>query len=314
MNSELRGKVALVTGGTDGIGKEIARGLARSGYGVLLVGRDAEKGERARWELRNSAVGANVQFLRADLSLVREANRLADEVSGRWPALHRLVHCAGVVHGRRELTSEGVESNFAINYLSRFVLSERLLPLLEKAGQPGHAARIVIVGGAAQNGTVHYDDVNLTKRFGILRVVGQFCQANDLFTVEFARRLAAGPERPAVTITSLKLGVVKTSIRRDFPLWMKWLVPLVFDPLLGQTAEEAAASALRLLLDEEFEGVTGALFLKIKKFKPIVLSERLIDPEEGRRLWALSKHLMANGMDSQAFCRHLTLKPQNEPE
>ena len=222
MHSEPRGKVALVTGGTDGIGKEISRGLARSGYGVILVGRDAEKGERARRELRNSEGEADVQFLRADLSLVREANRLADEVSGRWPGLHRLVHCAGVVQGRRELTSEGVESNFAINYLSRFVLSERLLPLLEKAGEPGPAARIVIVGGAAQNGTIYYDDVNLTKRFGILRVVGQFCQANDLFTIELARRLGAGRERPAVTITSPKLGQQQ---RSAYPLIRRWCLP-----------------------------------------------------------------------------------------
>ncbi len=110
-------KNALVTGGTDGVGKEVARGLARAGHRVVLVGRDADKGARVEREIREMTGNAEVQFLQADLSLVREANRLTDEIAGRWPALHYLVHSAGVVRGRRELTVEGIESNFAINYL-----------------------------------------------------------------------------------------------------------------------------------------------------------------------------------------------------
>ncbi len=284
-------KNALVTGGTDGVGKEVARGLARAGHRVILVGRDADKGTQVEREMRETTGNADIQFLQADLSLVREANRLANEIAARWPTLHYLVHSAGVVRGRRELTAEGVESNFAINYLGRFALTGRLLPLLGAAGQPGEAARIVIVSGAARNGAIHFDDVNLTTNFTTLRAVWQFCQANDVFTVELARRLVVDDCR--VTITSLKLGVVKTNIRREFPRWMQWLVPLVFDPLLAQTPQEAAASALRLLLAEDLEGVTGALFSKIRKLKRVVPTARVHDPEEGRRLWELSERLVA---------------------
>src|SRR5579859_1098132 len=119
-------KNALVTGGTDGVGKEVARGLASAGHRVILVGRDAGKGTRVEREMRETTGNAEVWFLQADLGLVREAVRLAGEIAGRWPELHYLVHSAGVVRGRRELTAEGVESNFAINYLSRFVLTGRL--------------------------------------------------------------------------------------------------------------------------------------------------------------------------------------------
>ena len=289
-------KNALVTGGTDGVGKEVARGLARAGRRVVLVGRDADKGARVEREIRETTGNADVQFQQADLSLVREANRLADEIAGRWPVLHYLVHSAGDARGRRELTAEGVESNFAINYLSRFALTERLLPLLEAAGQPGKAARIMIVSGAAQNGTIHFDDVNLTANFTTLRAVWQFCQANDVFTVELARRLAETDGDPRVTITSLKLGVVKTNIRREFPRWMQWLVPLVFDPLLGQAPQEAAESALRLLLAEDLEGATGVLFSKIKTLKQVIPTARVRDPEDGRRLWELSEHLTMKGL------------------
>jgi NAD(P)-dependent dehydrogenase (short-subunit alcohol dehydrogenase family) len=105
------------------------------------------------------------------------------------------------VRGRRDLTAEGIESNFAVNYISRFALTNRLIPLLDAAGRPGEAARVVIIGGAAQNGTIYFDDANLTSNFGTLRAVGQFCQANDVFTVEMARRLEAGNGAPKVTTT-----------------------------------------------------------------------------------------------------------------
>lgn len=291
MSSRSRGKTALVTGGTDGIGKEIARGLARQGVRLIVVGRNGEKGARAEQDLRLSTNNPDVDFLRADLGLMSEVKRLANEVVERWPSLNYLVHDAGVVLGRRELTAEGIESNFAINYLSRFVLTRQLLPLLAATGRPDAVARIVVVSGAAQHGKVHFDDVNLTANFATLRAILQSCRANDLFTVELARRVSMEPAHPCVTITCLKIGVVKTNIRQGFPGWMKLLVPLLFDPLLGQTPHEAARAALRLLLAEDLEGVTGTLFLKIRKLTQVPANAHPLDPEEGPRLWQLSEQL-----------------------
>lgn len=290
-------KNAVVTGGTDGIGKEIARGLALAGHRLILVGRDADKGARATQELLEITGHAGVRFIQGDLSLVNEANRLAVEVVRHFPLVHYLVHSAGVVRGWRELTSEGVESNFAINFLSRFALTRELLPALTAAGEVGDAARIVIISGAARNGRIYFDDVNLTNNFGILRVVSQFCQANDLFTVELSRRLALDGINQHVTVTCLKIGVVKTNIRRDFPRWMKWLVPVLFDPLLGQTPQDAAEPALRLLLSEEFEGVTGALFLKIKKFRRLMPGFAVRDRAAGNQLWELCHRLAGSALN-----------------
>jgi NAD(P)-dependent dehydrogenase (short-subunit alcohol dehydrogenase family) len=287
------GRVALVTGGTDGIGKEVARGLGRGGATVLVVGRDEAKGRRAEEELRSSTANDSIFFIRADLSLMREVERLAVEVGRLAPALHYLVHSAGIVSGRRVVTGEGLESNFAVNFLSRFVLTTRLLPSLRAAGKPGHAARVVIVSGAARNGRVHFDDVNLTGKFTTVGAVRQFCAANDLFTIEFARRLADPDTRPRVTVTCLKLGAVRTAIRRGFPWWMKVLVPLVMDPLLGQTPEEAAQDVLGLVGGPDFEGTSGALFLKIRKLKRIPSPAHLV-PDDGLRLWRLSEQLVAS--------------------
>jgi retinol dehydrogenase 12 len=286
-------ETALVTGGTDGIGKAIARRLALAGAEVFIVGSDPEKGTRAADELRAAAGHDRVHFMQADLGLVRDTDRLADVIKARIPRLHRLVLCAGVVRGNRLLTAEGIESNFAINYLSRFVLTERLMPLLRATGKPGAAARIVVIGGAAMNGTIHYDDINLTGRFGILRAVPQFCQANDLFVIEQARRLAERAGPPSVTITTLKAGVVRTNIRRDFPWWMKLLVPLVADPLLGQEPDAIAASAVRLLVDPAFEGQSGLMFTQIRRFKAVEPGLRTRDVGEGKRFWDFSARLTA---------------------
>jgi len=184
-----------------------------------------------------------------------------------------------------------MEANFAINYLSRFSLSVGLLPLLEASASNRHRSRILFISGAAKNGTIHFDDVNLTTRFGTLRAILQFCQANDVLTVELADRLAkAGNAR--VTVSCLKVGVVKTNIRREFPAWMKWLVPLVMDPFLALSPQRVATEALRLLIDLEFEGLTGALFQFIRTFRAIDVPMTVRDPHLRQRLWDFSEQLV----------------------
>ena len=283
-------ETALVTGGTDGIRKAIALGLAHSGCRVVVAGRDADKGVRVESEIRRSTRNAHVHFVQADLSLTREADRLAAEISRGCSTLSYLVHSAGIVRGQWELTTEGLESNFAVNYVSRFALSLRLLPLLAASGRPSRASRIVIINGAATNGKIYFDDVNLTGRFGTVRAILQSCQANDAFTVEFADRLVQAGEARA-TISCLKVGVVRTNIRRQFPRWMKWLVPLIMDPLFALSPQEVAGEGLRLLLGPEFEGATGGLFMFIRRFKAMGLPQTLRDPHMRSQLWQLSERI-----------------------
>jgi NAD(P)-dependent dehydrogenase (short-subunit alcohol dehydrogenase family) len=291
-------RTALVTGGTDGIGKAIAARLASDGHRGLVVGRDATKAARVEAELRERTGNADVHALVADLTLVREAVRLAREVCARAPALHYLVHSAGIVRGRYVVSEEGIESNFAVNYVARFALTSRLLPALSAGSVPGASSRILIVSGAARGGTIHFEDPNLSRSFGTVRAVSQFCQANDVFAIELARRLQAEPLGP--TITCLKIGVVRTGIRREFPLWMRVLVPLLMDPLLAMEPDAAAARAHALLTQPGYEGVTGRHFLLIKRFQPVVLDAAALDPETGRRLWDLSERLVAAVLRSTA--------------
>ena len=289
MKDQLKNRTALVTGGTDGIGKEIARALAELGAQLIIVGRDGDKGARAEGDIRASTNNPDVEFVRADLSLVREANRLGDDLADRCSELHYLVHSAGIVRGRRVITDEGLESNFATNYLSRFALTVRLLPLLQAAGRPGKSARILLVAHPGFDGTIHYEDINLATNFSMIRAFKQFHYANDVFAAQLARRLTVAGERPSVMISCLHPGPTKTNIDKEMPLWMKSLVRFVVHPLFSRTPDVPAAAAVKLLLADEFEGESGALFSMVGKFKRVAVPRSAQDSEEGERLWALSE-------------------------
>jgi NAD(P)-dependent dehydrogenase (short-subunit alcohol dehydrogenase family) len=295
-------RTALVTRGTDGIGKAIARELALNSMRVIIVGRNVDKGNRAEQELREAAANDEIHFLPSDLSLICDVDRLASQLAARWPILHRVVLCAGIVRGYFSRTSEGIETNFAVNYLSRFVLAQALLPSLIAGGRAEDPARVLVIGGAALDGKINYEDVNFAKRFNTVRVVSQFCEANDVFVVALARRIAARPQSH-VTVAALKVGVVRTNIRRQFPLWMKLIVPLLFDPLIARSPKQIADSARRLLLGLDFERVTGAMFLHIRRFKIVEPGRRTSDPSEGRRLWNLSSQL-ADEARASGECGH----------
>jgi NAD(P)-dependent dehydrogenase (short-subunit alcohol dehydrogenase family) len=284
-------RTALVTGGTDGIGKAIARTLASMGHRTIIVGRNATKGHLAAMELRERTSNQHVEFIRADLSRVRDTDALASTISGRCSALHYLIHSAGVIYGRRELTSEGVELMFATNFLNRYVLTRALLPLIEATGRRDDPSRLLFVSGAARGGRIDYDDPSLGTGFSLIRAVRQFCLANDLFALSLAHRLHQSDDGGRVAVACIKLGVVKTNIRREFPRWMKVIVPLIIDPLLAQSPDAAASSALHVLAEASPNDPTNVLFTKIRRLKRLWPSDQLLDRQEWERLWSSADRL-----------------------
>ena len=285
----MQNKNVIISGGSDGVGKEIAIGMATLGFRLLIVGRDAEKGARVRSEIQTKTKNHHIQFLRADLSLISEADRLCNAIIDRFTEIHYLIHCAGIIHSQWELTEEGIEKNFATNYLSRFYITQRLLPVMMKSGEPGYAARILVVNGAVKNGRVNYDDVNLTNNFSLFRFVSQQCRANDLFATEMAERLDQ-QNKKSVIINNYKLGVVKTNIRKTFPTWLLTAV-YVLDPLIGMSPDQAARPALELLVNRKYEGQSGA-YIKILRFHKLKGTVNEKDLSDRKRLWELSERLI----------------------
>src|SRR5919197_1263276 len=179
----------FITGATDGLGRRVAELLAERGDDVLVHGRSPEKVEAVAREI--GAAGGYV----ADLASLEEVRRLATEVRSEREQLHALINNAGLTEPERTESEDGYELGFAVNYLSHFVLTLELLPLLE-ASSP---ARIVNVASIGQQ-EIDFDDVMLEGGYDGYRSYAQSKLAQILFTIELAERL--GPAS-GVTVDAL---------------------------------------------------------------------------------------------------------------
>jgi NAD(P)-dependent dehydrogenase (short-subunit alcohol dehydrogenase family) len=280
-------RTALITGGTGGIGKALAGRLARDGFQVTIVGRNAERGAAAQRDIQAAVPAARVDFIQADLSLMREVKRLAEAVRARHEHLDLLVHSAGAIHTRRILTEEGMEATFTTDYLSRFYLTELLMDHLRASGG-GRVLNIAAAGSGM--GRLHFDDLHGERKISGMRGLGQAQFANDVHTLELARRLNGA----AVTVNAMHPGMVDTGIRREFPGWLNRLLGFLFARWV-MTPEEGAAAPYALLTSPEYEDVSGGLF---QREKPLSPSEKTADPALGRRLWESSQRLVAEALEA----------------
>lgn len=267
----LDGKVVLVTGSTDGIGKQTAYILARKGAGVLLHGRNPSKGERVQEEIRRTTGNTRLQFMLAELSSAQEIRRLADQIREGHDHLDVLINNAGTFERDLKVTGEGLETTFAVNYLSMFRLVHELLDLLKRSA----SGRIVNVASASHwnartmdwnllQGRAHYDGY---------RAYAQSKLAVVLFTYALARRL----EGTGVTANCLHPGVIKTKLLRAG-----------FGNHPGETPEKGARTSVYLALSPEVEGISGRYFEECKPVPSSPISRNLELQEE---LWRISEEL-----------------------
>ncbi len=174
-------RIALVTGSTDGLGREVARRLAAEGAHVLIHGRNVERGQEVVDEIAASGKGS-ARFYRADFASLAEVRRLADEIGRDYSRLDLLVNNAGIIARERALSHDGVEMTFAVNYLSGYLLTYRLLPLIEK----GRSPRIVNVSSLAA-APIDFADVMLERGYSSGRAYGQSKLAQVMFTIDLAQ-------------------------------------------------------------------------------------------------------------------------------
>jgi NAD(P)-dependent dehydrogenase (short-subunit alcohol dehydrogenase family) len=266
---ELAGKTALVTGATDGVGKLVAEALAQRGARVLIHGRNAERGAAVLAAMG----GAPHAFCRADLASLAEVRDLAADVLKRTDRLDILVNNAGVgsksrgVSGR-EVSRDGHELRFAVNYLAPFLLTHLLLPTIKRSAP----ARIVNVSSAGQQ-AIDFDDVMLTRGYDGVRAYCQSKLAQILFTIELAERLKAG----GVTVTALHPATyMNTTMVRT----------------AGHTpiskVEDGADAVLNLAVGPALEGRTGLYFNRKQEARA---DPQAYDARARAALWALSLRL-----------------------
>jgi NAD(P)-dependent dehydrogenase (short-subunit alcohol dehydrogenase family) len=278
MNTALLGKVCLITGGTRGIGRETARGVANMGATVVVAGRDQGLTDHVVRSLVAETGNPAITGLVADLSVQSEVVRLAGAFRTAHHRLDILVNNAGAIFDTRQVNADGVEMTWALNHLAPFRLTHELRDLLV-ASAP---ARIVTVASNAHMmARMDFDDLQGTRGYSGWRAYGQSKLANILFTVELARRLSG----MQVTANAAHPGFVASNFgmtgQRTPMMQVGWQVARLF----ARSPEAGAQTSVYLAASPEVEGVTGTYFADRK---PAFTSGAARDLAAARRLWVVS--------------------------
>jgi retinol dehydrogenase 14 len=262
--------IVLVTGATDGIGRETARELVRRGAKVIVHGRSREKAETVRRELEAIAEGSTLPVVIGDFAKLASARALGEELAGRPERIDVLLNNAGVYMNDLVATEDGFEATFAVNHVAPFVLTHALLRKL----RDGEPARIVNVSSIAHTrGGLDMNALGSTEDFEPYRAYAASKLANVLFTVELARRLGPGP----VTVNALHPGVVSTKLLTEG-----------FKMRGNDSLSEGAATSVHLALAPELARVTGKYFAYEKETQP---SKTARDADLARTFYARSCEL-----------------------
>jgi retinol dehydrogenase 12 len=262
----MKGKICLVTGATDGIGKVTAHELAQAGATVIGVGRNPAKIEAVTAEIGNTP--GTLEFMVADLSSQAEVRALADEFKRKYNQLHVLINNAGALFTNYRETVDGIEMTFALNHLAYFLLTNLLLDTIT-ASTP---VRIINVASNAHEGyTIDFDDLGHRRQYGGWTTYGASKLANIMFTYELARRL----EGTEVMVNAMHPGFVNTNFQQAARLDMR-------GPL---TPEEGADTLIWLATSKDVEGITGKYFVRRRDTRS---SDVSYDKVVATRLWEVS--------------------------
>ena len=294
-----RGRLAVITGATGGLGYETALALAGAGAQVVLTGRNPVKGAAALESIRAAHPGAAISYETLDLGSLASVQDFAERFKRKQASLHILINNGGVMAPpTRQVTADGFELQFGTNYLGHFALTAQLLPLLMQ----GRRARVVNLSSIAHRfgASIHFDDLNWQHRYKAFAAYGQSKLAMLMFALELQRRseaqgwglrsLAAHPGLAATALlrNGQRLGGDgRASWLETFSGWLP--------PVLAQSASDGALSTLYAATSPDavkagYYGPTGFMELKGRVGEATV-APRARDEAVAARLWAVSETL-----------------------
>jgi len=260
----------LVTGSTDGIGKATATALTYGGAEVILHGRNEKKGKRVQRELE-TITGIHPDLVIADYSGQDQIRIMAADLIARYTRLDVLINNVGTYQKKRQVTPDGTEMTFAVNYLGPFLLTHLLLPLLKKSSR----ARIVTVASSAHEDVdqIDWEDLPPGRRYDPWGAYALSKFADITFTYTLARNL----EGSGITVNCLHPGVVDTKLLRS-----------AFPGYPAITPEEAAKTPVWLARSPEVAGISGKYF---DAMHPVRSSAMTYDRGVQERLWKMAEEL-----------------------
>jgi NAD(P)-dependent dehydrogenase (short-subunit alcohol dehydrogenase family) len=247
---------------------------------VVLGARDGRRGEEAQRRIAAAAANQDVHVVVGDLSSQTAVNQMVEELQNRFDSLDVLINNAGVDVGRRQVTVDGLELTFAVNYMAPFVLTTGLLGLL-KANAP---ARVLnVVSGGYKGGKLDFDNLQSERRFSGQRAYNNSKLALLIFTYELARRMADS----GVTVNAVDPGFVRgTDIGRTLPLGYQ-LIAILMWPFMANV-QKGADTIIWGATDPSLSDTTGRYF---KRRKELTTGSPTHDADLARRLWEASERL-----------------------
>jgi NAD(P)-dependent dehydrogenase (short-subunit alcohol dehydrogenase family) len=279
----LRGLEAVVTGGTDGIGRETAIALAKMGASVTILGRDKVKGDQVIEKCRTAGADS-IRFVKSDLSSRASIQDTAKTILQFVPRINILVNNAGGYFSSRRVNADGIEMTFGLNHLGYYTLTNLLLERIKQSAP----ARIVNVSSRLHlQGALDFDDLEMSRRYNGLKQYNNTKLANVLFTYALARRLKG----TQVTANALHPGFVASSFghnNNDLSGMFLWAAQKV----LAISPAKGARTSIHLASASEIEGVTGKYFENSKETASHALS---YDESLQDKLWAISAKMTGIG-------------------
>ena len=278
----MNGRTCLISGATDGIGKEAAIELAKKGCNLILIGRSKKKGKKVVEQIRKVADShVDIDYLIADLMLMKEVSRVADEISKKYPRIDVLLNNVGAYFTSREVTEEGFERTFALNHLGYFLMTKKLLPLVEKSNYK----RIVNVSSSAHYGIdFEFDNMNGEKKYAGFETYKKSKLANVMFTYELAKRI----EGTGITANCLHPGFVSTNFGKNNNFFWRNAIRLAM-MLTAINVKDGAKTSVHLACSDEVKNITGKFFANSQVKKG---SSKAKNDKHNVKLWELSEEFV----------------------
>jgi len=274
----LNNKLAIVTGANSGMGMATVEALSDEGAKVIMLCRSEKRGKEALQKLSEKK-DRQLELMLCDLGEYDSIRSFVSQVKEKYKKIDVLVNNAGFISLDRQETKEGLERQFGINHIGHFLLTTELISMMDKG------SRIVnVASGAHKTGKIHFDDINLTKGYNIIKGYSQSKLANVLFTRELARRL----KDKGITVNCCHPGAVATNIGIDRETGFGKTITGLLKPFF-QTPAEGARTAIFLSTDDSVKDITGEYFYRCKIANS---SRRSKDMNLAKKLYEFSEKLV----------------------
>tara|TARA_B100000029_G_scaffold95637_1_gene85693 strand:- start:290 stop:1144 length:855 start_codon:yes stop_codon:yes gene_type:complete len=274
-------KICIITGATDGIGKQTALELSKQGFTLGLVGRNHEKGETVISEIQAETGNESLTFFEADLSLLAQVNAVAQQIKRTYDSIDVLLNNAGAYMSDFSQTEEEYETTFALNHLNYFLLTHELLDMVKAAP----SGRVVNVASMAhKNATLDFDDLQMINNYSGWTSYCRSKLMNIMFTYECHRSYADS----GVTFNCLHPGFVNSNFGNNNSGFARGSINAA-KSLFAINVEKGARTNVYLASSEDVEGISGKYF---NKCKPVKSSDVSYNDDDQKRLWEMSENII----------------------